>query len=110
MSDAVERVLVVPRHVVPERAAWYGLRTSGIDDFLAVVEAHGRYEPRSEMEVDPGFKQIIPYLVLRDGERYFLMRRTRAGGDKHRGTIPIRVGGATTRTSLPDQHPARRPS
>jgi predicted NUDIX family phosphoesterase len=69
MSDAVERVLVVPRHVVPDRAAWYGLRTSGIDDFLAVVEAHGRYEPRSEMEVDPGFKQIIPYLVLRDGER-----------------------------------------
>ena len=45
MSDAVERVLVVPRHVVPDRAAWYGLRTSGIDDFLAVVEAHGRYEP-----------------------------------------------------------------
>jgi predicted NUDIX family phosphoesterase len=33
------------------------------------------------MEDDPGFKQIIPYLVLRDGERYFLMRRTRAGGD-----------------------------
>ena len=33
------------------------------------------------MEADPGFKQVIPYLVLRDGERYFLMRRTRAGGD-----------------------------
>jgi predicted NUDIX family phosphoesterase len=24
---------------------------------------------------------VIPYLVLRDGPRYFLMRRTRAGGD-----------------------------
>jgi predicted NUDIX family phosphoesterase len=33
------------------------------------------------MEEDPSFKQVIPYLVLRDGERYFLMRRTRAGGD-----------------------------
>jgi predicted NUDIX family phosphoesterase len=33
------------------------------------------------MEADPRFKQIIPYLVLRDGDRYFLMRRTRAGGD-----------------------------
>jgi predicted NUDIX family phosphoesterase len=33
------------------------------------------------MEADPAFKQIIPYLVLRDGERYFLMRRTKAGGD-----------------------------
>jgi predicted NUDIX family phosphoesterase len=81
MSDGVERVLVVPRHVVPDRAAWYGLRTDGIDDVLAIVETHARYEPRAEMEVDPSFKQIIPYLVLRDGERYFLMRRTRAGGD-----------------------------
>jgi predicted NUDIX family phosphoesterase len=33
------------------------------------------------MEVDRRWKQVIPYLVLRDGERYFLMRRTRAGGD-----------------------------
>ena len=33
------------------------------------------------MEVDASLKQMFPYLVLRDGERYFLMRRTRAGGD-----------------------------
>jgi predicted NUDIX family phosphoesterase len=76
-----ERVLVVPRRVVPEQAGWYGLRTDGIAEFLAVVVEHGRYELREGMEADPAFKQIIPYLVLRDGERYFLMRRTRAGGD-----------------------------
>ena len=82
MSDeTVERVLVVPRDVVPDRAGWYGLRTAGVMEFLAVVQEHGRHEPRAAMEVDPGFKQIIPYLVLRDGGRYFLMRRTRAGGD-----------------------------
>ena len=33
------------------------------------------------MEVDDAYKQIIPYLVLRDGDRYFLMRRTRSGAD-----------------------------
>ena len=82
MTDLeVEHVLVVPRDLVPDQASWYGLRTEGIDAFLAVVTDHGRYEPRAAMEVDPSFKQIIPYLVLRDGERYFLMRRTRAGGD-----------------------------
>jgi predicted NUDIX family phosphoesterase len=77
----VEHVLVVPRDLVPDQASWYGLRTEGIDAFLAVVMDHGRYEPRAAMEVDPSFKQIIPYLVLRDAERYFLMRRTKAGGD-----------------------------
>ncbi len=36
---------------------------------------------RSTAEEDASLKQVIPYLVLRDGERWFLMRRTRAGGD-----------------------------
>jgi predicted NUDIX family phosphoesterase len=77
-----ERVLVVPRRHVPDEGRWYGLRTDGLEAFVDVVARHGRYEPRAAMERDPSFKQIIPYLVLRDGERYFLMRRTRAGTDE----------------------------
>jgi predicted NUDIX family phosphoesterase len=76
-----ERVLVVPRALVPDEADWHGLRTDGLGAFLEVVAERARYELRDEVERDPSFKQIIPYLVLRDGERYFLMRRTRAGGD-----------------------------
>jgi predicted NUDIX family phosphoesterase len=76
-----ERVLVVPRSAVPDGAGWYGLRTAGLATFLDEVARVGRFEPRAAMEVDPGHKQLIPYLVLRDGPAYFLMRRTRAGGD-----------------------------
>ena len=92
MSD--ERVYVVPRVALPDEAGWYGLRTDGLDDFVAAVERDGRYEPRPEMERDSSFKQIIPYLVLRDGARYFLMRRTTAGGDARlHGHYSIGVGG-----------------
>jgi predicted NUDIX family phosphoesterase len=66
---------------MPDDAAWYGLRTTDLEACLEVVARQGRYEPRTAMEINPSFKQIIPYLVLRDGARYFLMRRTRAGGD-----------------------------
>ena len=76
-----ELVYVVPRDAILGHGAWHGVRTTETDAFLAVVDAHGRFEPRAAMEADPSFKQIIPYLVLRDGYRYFLMRRTRAGGD-----------------------------
>lgn len=76
-----EQVLVVPRGLVPEGAGWHGLRTTGVAEFLDVVAAHGRYRPRAEMEFDPAWKQIIPYIVVRDGDRTFLMRRTQAGGD-----------------------------
>lgn len=89
-----EQVLVVSRDLVPDRGVWRGLRTEGVEPFLDVVAAHGRYEPREQMERDPGQKQIIPYLVLRDADAYFLMRRTRAGGDARLHDLwSIGVGG-----------------
>jgi predicted NUDIX family phosphoesterase len=89
-----ERVFVVPRSVLPDGAAWHGLRVDGLDAFVDVAERSGRYEPRPAMEIDPSFKQIIPYLVLRDGPRYFLMQRTNAGGDARlHGRWSIGVGG-----------------
>ena len=82
MSLDPERVLVVPRAVVVAEP-WRGLRTdpAGLTAAIAAIAAHGRFEPRPAMEADPSFKQVIPYLVLRDGERWFLMRRTRGGAD-----------------------------
>ena len=92
MSD--ELVYVVPRAAVPDAADWYGTRTDGLDDFVRALERDGRYEPRGVMERDPTFKQIIPYLVLRDRSRYFLMQRTTAGRDERlHGLYSIGVGG-----------------
>src|SRR6185369_13985532 len=79
---------------VPDAAGWHGLRTDGLVAFVAALERAGRYEPRDEMERDPSFKQVIPYLVLRDGPRYFLMRRTTAGRDERlHGRYSIGIGG-----------------
>jgi predicted NUDIX family phosphoesterase len=89
-----ELVFVVPRADVPDAAAWHGLRTDGLDAFVAALERSGRYEARDRMERDPAFKQVIPYLVLRDGPRYFLMQRTNAGRDERlHNRYSIGVGG-----------------
>jgi predicted NUDIX family phosphoesterase len=77
-----ELVYVVPRAAVMASTAWHGVRNEALAESLEVIERAGRYEPRPAMERDRNFKQVIPYLVLRDGERYFLMRRTRAGADE----------------------------
>jgi predicted NUDIX family phosphoesterase len=89
-----ELVLVVPRDRIMDAAGWRGISTAGAAARLAVIAAEGRFEPRAAMERDPRFKQVIPYLVLRDGDRYFLMRRTRAGGDERlHDRFSIGVGG-----------------
>ncbi|MFP5341502.1 MAG: NUDIX domain-containing protein [Candidatus Limnocylindria bacterium] len=76
-----ERILVVPRDELPDLTDWHGVRADGIDVILRIVRERARPHPRSLAETDPFLKQIIPYLVLRDGDRYFLMQRTRAGTD-----------------------------
>ena len=82
MSDPrTELVLGVPRTRLWDNAGWHGVREQGIESILAVVGAEAGFRPRGEVEDDPSWKQVIPYVVLRDGARIFLMRRTRAGGD-----------------------------
>jgi predicted NUDIX family phosphoesterase len=81
VADPGERVLVVPREAIVPGEGWLGVRRDGVDAALAVVGREGRFVLRSAAEQDPCLKQVIPYLVLRDGGRWFLMRRTRAGGD-----------------------------
>ena len=90
-----ERVLVLPRDSVPGGLDFSGVRPA--DDLAAMrraVRLHGRYLGRPTAEENPDFKQLIPYVVLRDGASVFLMERTDAGGDARlHGKASIGVGG-----------------
>ena len=92
-----ERVLVLPRTEVPGGCEFAGLRRAGrpaLDNLRGSVAVAGRYLDRPAAENDPSFKQLIPYVVVRDGERVFLMQRTDAGGDARlHGKASIGVGG-----------------
>ena len=80
-STSRERVLGLPRDAIPGGLGWRGVRTDGLEAVLAAFAAHGEHRVRAEVEDDPSFQQLIPYVVVRDGERVFLMRRSRAGAD-----------------------------
>ena len=94
MGDAGEQVLVVPREAVVPGDGWLGVRRDGVERALEAVAREGRLVLRSAAEEDPRLKQVIPYLILRDGDRWFLMRRTKAGGDARLHDLwSIGVGG-----------------
>jgi predicted NUDIX family phosphoesterase len=92
-----ERVLVLPRWEVPGGTEFHGVRVAesgALRDLRAAVARHGRYLDRPTAEEDPSHKQLIPYVVVRDGESVFLMHRTDAGGDPRlHGKASIGVGG-----------------
>ena len=93
----VERVLVLPRDHVPGGCDFTGVRPADertMVELRAAVQAHGRFMDRPLAEEDPVFKQLIPYVVVRDGDLVYLMERTDAGGDARlHGKASIGVGG-----------------
>ena len=78
-----EQVLVVPTQLFHDIGHFQGF-TSDIDRYLSVLldPANTSYRPRGEMETDPSFKQLIPYVVFRfeseQGPQLF--RYTRGSG------------------------------
>lgn len=92
-----ERVLVVPRSHVPGGCDFHGIRRTDGETLASLREAvsrHGIYLERRVAEEDTGHKQLIPYVVVRDGASVFLMHRTDAGGDARlHGRASIGVGG-----------------
>ena len=92
-----ERVLVLARADVPGGCDFHGIREADAGDLEALraaVAARGLYLDRPAAEDDPTHKQLIPYVVVRDADRVFLMHRTDAGGDPRlHGRGSIGVGG-----------------
>ena len=81
MSKMDELVLGLPRAAVPGGLDWRGVTRGPLQPYLDAIAHHGGFRRRADAESDPTWKQVIPYVVLRDGDMLYLMRRTRAGGD-----------------------------
>ena len=92
-----EQVLVLPRVEIPGGCDFHGIRDAGdatLDELRGAVGRSGAYVDRPEAEQDPAHKQLIPYVIVRDGPLVFLMERTDAGGDARlHGKASIGVGG-----------------
>src|SRR4051794_32977075 len=76
-----ELVLGVPRARLMPSGSWRGGLHGDLAPCLELFAHEGHFRRRDEAETDPEWKQVIPYLVLRDRGSLFLMRRTRAGSD-----------------------------
>jgi predicted NUDIX family phosphoesterase len=77
-----ERVLVVPAAQLDRLGRFQGF-CADADRYVAalLVPEFMDYRPRSEVEDDPGFKQIIPYVVFRSGDGVFCYTRGKSQGE-----------------------------
>lgn len=79
-----EQILVIPADVIAEIGTIDGFEAD-VERFLPSILRSDRlqFHPRADMESDPSYKQLIPYVVLQwtdDAGTVRLFRYTRGGG------------------------------
>lgn len=80
---AGEEVLVVPRSLFEEIGSFEGIRTEGMDQAIERLldPSNHFFMDRAAAEDDPSHKQLIPYCVIRCGDRIVNYTRGKSGGE-----------------------------
>ena len=91
-----EQVMVVERG---ELARWleahtYALIRGDLDEILDIIQSKSFFIDRPTAERSPQYKQIIPYVIVRHGDEYFLLQRTRKQAETRlHDMLSLGVGG-----------------
>ncbi len=92
---AEEHVLVIERKILENVGMFEGL-VFDVERYLREIFVQGvpRFINRSQAEENPGYKQIIPYVLMScDGKYLSYVRGTRAGEGRLTGLRSIGIGG-----------------
>jgi predicted NUDIX family phosphoesterase len=90
-----EQVLVIERKVLEQAGMFQGL-VFDVQRYLDKLFVPGvpRFIPRPQAEADPGYKQLIPYVIMScDGKYLSYVRGRRAGESRLTGLRSIGIGG-----------------
>lgn len=110
MSQTEEHVLVIPTTILHDSGLFQGLSRDVEHYAPRLLDArHFQFVPRGQAEEDPGLKQLIPYVVLKHGDRVFQYTRGQGGGEKRlRALRSVGIGGHINPIDhAADEHPYR---
>ena len=95
MAVADEKVLVFPRSLFEQLGVFQGFSTD-VDRYLSTIldPRNNSFLSRAEAEINPNFKQIIPYVVVTNGKSILhYVRGKRAGEQRLVAKSSIGIGG-----------------
>lgn len=89
-----EQILVIERKAIEQIGMFQGL-TLDVEPYLDVVfSGMPQFKPRPEMETNPDFKQLIPYVIMGCNGKYLTYLRGKRAGEKRLvGNRSIGIGG-----------------
>ena len=82
MNKDDEKVLVVPADIIFQNGRWQGMKQENLDYYLNLIRNNYQFKRRGDVEADPSWQQIIPYIVFSHKDKYFLYKYTQGAGEK----------------------------
>ena len=67
-----EKALVVARDVLFKNGHWQGLKTDNLEYYLNLIKNNCQFRWRRDIEDNPEWQQIIPYILFNNGTKYFI--------------------------------------
>jgi predicted NUDIX family phosphoesterase len=97
VENEIEQVWGIPRQAMEDQIGRFQgfLPVAGdLNDCCSLLEPFGSFRPRNEVEEDPQWKQVIPYIALRYQDRILTLRRLSTQGEARlHNKLSIGVGG-----------------
>jgi predicted NUDIX family phosphoesterase len=85
---------VVPADIIFSKGRWQGLKRDNLDYYLELIKNSYQFKRRGDVETDPLWQQIIPYIVFSHQDKFFIYKYlTGAGEQRLHDTYQIGVAG-----------------
>ena len=87
------KILCIKESKLFSKESWNGIQTNNLEFYYQLLLDESEFQERVPLETDPSYKQIIPQIVLRNNNRYFLHRQNKGGETRLNSLCPLTIGG-----------------
>lgn len=82
MNKDDEQVLVIKSDIIFRDGTWQGLKTDNLDYYVDLIKKNCEFKRRGDMENDPSFQQIIPYIIFSFEDKFFAYKYVKNAGEQ----------------------------
>lgn len=87
------KILCIKTETLFAKEVWDGIKTNNLDYYYDLISNKSEFCERETLETDINYKQIIPQIILRNNNHYFLHRQNKGGESRLNSLCPLTIGG-----------------
>lgn len=81
MNKDDEQILVVKSDIIFQKGKWQGLKKDNLDYYVDLIKNNYEFKRRGDVENDPSFQQIIPYMLFSHNGKFFAYKYIKNAGE-----------------------------